>query len=215
MSDQGSSAASGIIAKGLSCERGGRRVFEGVDFAVAPGAALLLHGPNGSGKTSLLRMIAGFLDPPEGRLTWNGLPFDEADDEADGGSARIAYVGHLDAVKRSLSVTENVEFWACLQDADTDPRAALDSLAIGHLAALPARFLSAGQRRRLGLARLAVAPKPLWLLDEPTVTLDTASITMVEALIARHRDGGGMVVVASHLSLDLPGAAVLDLGTLS
>ena len=124
-------------------------------------------------------------------------------------------MGHLDAVKRSLSVTENVEFWAGLQGAEADPLAALGSLGIGYLAALPARFLSAGQRRRLGLARLAVAPKPLWLLDEPTVTLDTASITMVEALIARHRVGGGMVVVASHVTLDLPGAAVLDLRALS
>ena len=88
MSDQGSSAASGIIAKGLSCERGGRRVFEGVDFAVAPGAALLLRGPNGSGKTSLLRMIAGFLEPPEGRLTWNGRPFGEVDYEAGDDPAR-------------------------------------------------------------------------------------------------------------------------------
>ena len=213
MSDQGSSAASGIIAKGLSCERGGRRVFEGVDFAVAPGAALLLRGPNGSGKTSLLRMIAGFLEPPEGRLTWNGRPFDEVDDEAGDGPARIAFVGHLDAVKRALSVAENLTFWSVLYGGGgVTVNQALDRLGIGHLAELPARFLSAGQRRRLGLARLMVTPAALWLLDEPTVTLDEASVAAVEALIAEHRDGSGMVMVATHAEMAIPGAAVLTLG---
>ena len=213
MSDQGSSAASGIIAKGLSCERGGRRVFEGVDFAVAPGAALLLRGPNGSGKTSLLRMIAGFLEPPEGRLTWNGRPFGEVDDEAGDDPARIAFVGHLDAVKRALSVAENLAFWAGLYGGGGGGvNQALDRLGIGHLAELPARFLSAGQRRRLGLARLMVTPAALWLLDEPTVTLDEASVAAVEALIAEHRDGSGMVMVATHAEMAIPGAAVLTLG---
>jgi heme exporter protein A len=213
VSDQGSSAASGIIAKGLSCERGGRRVFEGVDFAVAPGAALLLRGPNGSGKTSLLRMIAGFLEPPEGRLTWNGRPFDEVDDEAGDGPARIAFVGHLDAVKRALSVAENLTFWSVLYGGGgVTVNQALDRLGIGHLAELPARFLSAGQRRRLGLARLMVTPAALWLLDEPTVTLDEASVAAVEGLIAEHRDGGGMVMVATHAEMAIPGAEVLTLG---
>lgn len=205
-------AGTGLAAHGIACARGGRGLFEGLDIAIEPGGAMLLCGPNGSGKTSLLRLLAGFLEPADGWLTWNGRAVVE---DIQAYQSQLAYVGHLDAVKRSLSVTENVEFWAGLQGPDADPLAALGSLGIGHLAALPARFLSAGQRRRLGLARLAVAPKPLWLLDEPTVTLDTASITMVEALIARHRVGGGMVVVASHVTLDLPGAAVLDLGALS
>ena len=212
MSDQGPGAASGIIAEGLSCERGGRRVFEGVDFAVAPGAALLLRGPNGSGKTSLLRMIAGFLEPPEGRLTWNGRPFGDVDDEAGDGPARIAFVGHLDAVKRALSVAENLAFWAELYGGGGGVNQALDRLGIGHLAELPARFLSAGQRRRLGLARLVVAPAALWLLDEPTVTLDEASVAAVEALIAEHRANGGMVMVATHADMAIPGAGVLTLG---
>ncbi len=194
--------------------RGGRRVFEGVDFAVAPGAALLLRGPNGSGKTSLLRIIAGFLAPAEGRLTWNGRRFADEDHEPDGAPSPIAYVGHLDAVKRALSVTENLAFWAGLYGGAGGARvaAALDRLGIGHLAQVPARFLSAGQRRRLGLARLVVAPASLWLLDEPTVTLDEDSVAAVEALIAEHRGGGGMAMIATHAGMSIPGAGILTLG---
>ncbi len=205
MDEQGT----GLEAHGIACVRGGRALFDDLDFAVKPGGALLLHGPNGSGKTSLLRLLAGFLEPADGWLTWNGRA---AAEDITAYQSRITYVGHLDAVKRALSVTENVEFWAGLRDAAPDPLAALDALGIGHLATVPARILSAGQRRRLGLARLAVAPTPLWLLDEPTVTLDTASIAMVEQLIAVHRERGGMVVVATHVGLGLPGAAVVDLG---
>ncbi len=201
------------MARGLACVRGGRLVFEGVDFALAPGEGLLLHGPNGSGKTSLLRMIAGFLELAEGELTWNGAPFDDRDDETDEAPNRIAYVGHLDAVKRALSVGENLAFWAGLYGGGgVDIGAALNRLGIGHLASVPARFLSAGQRRRLGLARLAVAPASLWLLDEPTVTLDEASVTAVEALIAEHRNRGGMVMVATHAGMAVPGAETLTLG---
>ena len=198
---------------GLACVRGGRWVFDSVDFAVAPGGALLLHGANGSGKTSLLRIIAGFLAPAEGQLTWNGHPFDDEDHEP----ARIAYVGHLDAVKRALSVAENLSFWADYYgagqgDSENSVAEALDRLGIGHLAPVPARFLSAGQRRRLGLARLLAAPASLWLLDEPTVTLDEESIAMVEALIAEHRADGGMVMVATHAGMSIPEAGILTLG---
>ena len=203
---------SGLAAHGIACVRGGRALFGALDFAVGPGGALLLHGPNGSGKTSLLRLLAGFLEPADGWLTWNGRA---AAEDISAYQSRITHVGHLDAVKRALSVTENIEFWAGLGDADSDPVAALDALGIGHLATVPARILSAGQRRRLGLARLAVAAAPLWLLDEPTVTLDSASIASVEGLIAGHRERGGMVVVATHVGLALPGAAVLDLGARS
>ena len=199
----------GLAAHGIACVRGGRTLFGGLDFAVKPGSALLLHGPNGSGKTSLLRLLAGFLEPADGWLTWNGRA---ATADIAAYQSRITYVGHLDAVKRALSVTENVEFWAGIRGADPDPTAALEALGIGHLATMPARILSAGQRRRLGLVRLAVAPTPLWLLDEPTVTLDTTSIDLVEGLIAGHRERGGMAVVATHVGLNLPGAAVLDLG---
>ena len=214
MSDRPPHDSLGIAAQGLACVRGGRRVFEGLDFAVAPGGALLLRGPNGSGKTSLLRIIAGFLAPAEGRLSWNGHPFE--DEDADGAPARIAYVGHLDAVKRALSVAENLAFWAGLHGGrGITVNAALESLGIGHLAPVPARFLSAGQRRRLGLARLLAAPASLWLLDEPTVTLDEDSVAIVEALIAEHRAGGGMAMVATHGGMTIPGAGTLTLGAAS
>lgn len=201
--------ASGLAARRLDCVRGERRVFSGVAFALPPGGALVLRGPNGSGKTSLLRIVAGFLEPAAGALLWDGRPFD---DDARAGRARIAYVGHLDAVKRALTVAENLAFWAGVQGGGADPAGALDRLGIGHLAEVPARYLSAGQRRRLGLARLVVTPATLWLLDEPTVTLDDASVRAVETLIADHRAAGGAVMVATHAALALPGAAALDLG---
>ena len=201
----------GLTARGLACTRGGRRVFEALDFTVAPGGALLLHGPNGSGKTSLLRMIAGFLDPAAGDLRWNGRPFEDEDD--DDAPARVAYAGHLDAVKRALTVAENLAFWAGLYGGGgAGVPAALDRLGIAPLAEVPARFLSAGQRRRLGLARLLVAPASLWLLDEPTVTLDEESIAAVEGLIAEHRDRGGMAMVATHAGMAIPEAEILTLG---
>ncbi len=211
MSGQTSSATLGLTARGLACARGGRQVFEAVDFTVAPGGALLLHGPNGSGKTSLLRMIAGFLDPAAGDLRWNERPFEDEDD--DDAPARVAYAGHLDAVKRALTVAENLAFWAGFYGGGgAGVPAALDRLGIGHLAEVPARFLSAGQQRRLGLARLLVAPASLWLLDEPTVTLDEDSIAAVEGLIAAHRNRGGMVMVATHAGMAIPEADILTLG---
>ena len=215
MSDQTPGKALGLCARGLACVRGGRRVFEALDFTVTPGGALLLHGPNGSGKTSLLRMIAGFLEPAGGTLRWNGRPFEDHDDDEDA-MARVAYAGHLDAVKRALSVAENLAFWAGLYGgAGAAVPAALERLGMAPLAAVPARFLSAGQQRRLGLARLLVAPASLWLLDEPTVTLDEESIAAVEGLIAEHRERGGMVMVATHTGMAIPGADSLTLGAAS
>jgi heme exporter protein A len=204
MTDTG---GTGLAVHDLACERGGRRLFAGLGFTVAPGGALVLRGANGSGKTSLLRILAGFLEPTDGWLTWDGRATAE---DLQAYRSHIAYVGHLDAVKRVLSVAENLAFWAALGGGDAV--GALDRLAIGHLADVPAGYLSAGQRRRLALARLAAAPAPLWLLDEPTVTLDEASVGLVETLIAEHRAGGGAVVVATHADLAIPGAAALELG---
>ena len=196
----------------LQCRRGGRDVFAGVDFTLSPGGALLLTGANGSGKSSLLRLMAGLLRPAAGKLLWAGRPVAEAP-EAHAG--RLHYLGHLDAVKPVLSVAENLRFWACLRGGPGAIERALDAFALSDLAAVPGRLLSAGQRRRLALARLVAAPGELWLLDEPSVGLDHASVDRLCAAIAAHRAGGGRVVVATHTALDLGEAQRLSLDTLA
>lgn len=185
-------------------------VFAGLGFEIAAGSALVLVGPNGSGKSTLLRLMAGLLRPAVGNLTWNG---EDIREDADGHGGRLHYVGHLDAVKPVLSVRENVEFWAALRPGGDAARAtaALEAFGMARLADIPGRFLSAGQRRRVNLARILAAPVPLWLLDEPTTALDAASIRALEAAMAAHRADGGMVVVATHSEIALDGAEVLDL----
>ncbi len=181
----------------LACLRGERLVFSGLSFRVAAGETLLLRGPNGSGKSSLLRCMAGLLAPVAGTQTWNDRP---VADDADSHRARLRYLGHQDAVKPALTVHENLAFWQQLH-AIRDVAAigkALADLAIDHLADLPARLLSAGQRRRVALARLLAAPGTLWLLDEPTTALDDESVERFAGMIQRHRTSGGMVVLSSH-----------------
>lgn len=192
----------------LTCLRGGRLVFTGLDFRIAPGEALLLLGPNGSGKSSLLRLMAGLLRPFRGRIGW-----DDGDDP-DHHRTRVRYVGHLDAVKPVLSALENLSFWAAIGDADSPregARAALERLGVPQIAGVPGRYLSAGQKRRLALARVLAAPAPLWLLDEPTVALDRAAVRLLEGVMAEHRAAGGMVVLSTHADVDLPGARALHL----
>ncbi len=199
-----------FIGRKLVCYRGERRVLNEVDFAVARGGALLLTGANGSGKSSLLRAMAGLLRPTAGTITWNDQ--DIADD-LEAHRARVAYVGHLDALKPVLSVRENVSFWAQLA-GKTDSSAVESALAgfhIGHLADLPTRILSQGQRRRANLARLLAAPTPLWLLDEPTVGLDTAAISALDTAIGAHRGKGGIVIAASHIVEPSPDVDRLEL----
>lgn len=188
-----------LEADGLAAFRGERLVFERVRFTVTPGGAMLLVGPNGSGKSTLLRLLAGLVRPMAGVLRWNGkdsladLPLH---------AIRVAYVGHQDAIKPGLSIAENLRFWG----AAASIAHALDAVDLGRLADLPARMLSAGQKRRLALSRLALSTAPIWLLDEPTLGLDVKAVARFGELLAAHRDRGGIVIAATHLPLPLPGA---------
>ena len=195
-----------LHAENLACRRGERVVFAGLSFKVEPGAAVLLTGANGAGKSTLLRLLAGLLAPAEGRLLWQGADA-FADRAAHAG--RLRYLSHADALKPALTARENLGFFARLWGGDAG--AALDELGLAPLAELPARVLSSGQKRRLALARLALAPSAIWLLDEPTVGLDAASVERLGALLARHRAAGGMVLAATHLPLPLPDARELRL----
>jgi heme exporter protein A len=195
-----------LEAKGLACWRGERAVFAGLSFAMAPGGALLLTGPNGAGKSTLLKVLAGLIPAAEGRLLWRG---EDALADRAGHAARLRYLGHGDALKPALTARENLGFYARLWGGEVAP--ALDALGLSELADLPARVLSSGQKRRLALARLALAPADLWLLDEPTVGLDAASLARLGALLAAHRGRGGIVLAATHLPLPLPDAGELRL----
>lgn len=194
----------------LGCVRGERLVLDGTSFRVETGGALILTGVNGAGKSTLLRLMAGLMRPVAGALFWDGT--DVAEDR-EAHRARIAYVGHADAVKPALSVLENVRFWAELSGpGGRSAEDALDALGISHLSGLPARYLSAGQRRRAGLTRMLTSSAPIWLLDEPTTALDAAASSALGKLIARHRANGGIVVVSTHTDLGLADAGTLTLG---
>ncbi len=200
-----------FTGENLACLRGGRLVFAHLGFALDPGDALLLVGPNGSGKSTLLRLMAGLLRPFEGRLAWAGQKLPDA---ADAHQAEVAYLGHLNAVKPTVRALDGLAFWAALKDPGQARRRAamaLAALGLAGLAELPGRHLSAGQQRRLALARLLAAPGRLWLLDEPTVGLDAESEERLGQLIARHRTDGGIVVAATHEAMPLEAAQRLSL----
>ena len=198
-----------FFGENLTCFRGERIVFTGLSFAVEAGGALVLRGPNGSGKSSLLRMMAGLLRPYSGSVQWPDGPIDE---EPDLHHARLHYVGHADAVKPVLTVSENVAFWAALRTPQPTVAAALSTFGISGLADMPGRFLSAGQKRRVNLARILAAPATLWLLDEPATALDAGAIASLQAAIAQHRAGGGMIIASTHQDLGLADAEFLELG---
>jgi heme exporter protein A len=198
-----------LIAEDLIIDRGGRLVIDGLSFAVPRGETLVLSGANGAGKTTLLRTIAGYL-----RLAGGTIRLEGGDRELT--IAEQAHVvGHTNAVKPSLTVYENAAFWSAYLNAQTAHRSrvetALRHFGLDELAEFPAAYLSAGQRRRLGLARLLVAERPLWLLDEPTVSLDVASSERLVAAINDHTRAGGLAIVATHLPLALERARTLEL----
>jgi heme exporter protein A len=194
----------------LLCVRGERRVFANLDFAISAGGLLVLTGANGSGKSSLLRVMAGLLRPARGALYWDGAPIAEGSEAQ---AARLHYLGRLDAVKPVLTAAENLAFWAALHGRGTaEVGRALAAFDLAALAGVPGGMLSAGQKRRVALARLLVAPAEVWLLDEPTVGLDTASLARLSTAIADHRGAGGRVVAATHVALDARDTETLDLG---
>ena len=192
----------------LACRRSQRLVFVALDFSLSAGSALLLTGPNGSGKSSLLRVMAGLIKPFAGVLECDGAPV--ARDPARH-REMIAYIGHQDGLKPMLTVAENIRFWSGLQGRQDRAAAALAAMDLSVLSGLQARFLSAGQRRRAALARVIATGAPLWLLDEPTVGLDHNAVAALETAIADHRAVGGMVVVATHTEIALPGAEPMNL----
>jgi heme exporter protein A len=187
-----------LSGRGVTCVRGGREVFSGLDFTAAAGEALAVVGRNGSGKTSLLRLIAGLLVPAGGSI---GLA---------GGDAELTlpeqchYLGHRDALKPALSVAENLSFWADFLGGERfDAIENLAAVGLDHATHLPAAFLSAGQRRRLSLARLLTVRRPVWLLDEPTTALDAAGQDMFGGLMRDHLSRGGLIIAATHAPLGI------------
>jgi heme exporter protein A len=189
-----------LSVNNLACERGERRIFEGVSFTLQAGEALVITGRNGAGKSSLLDILAGRLHPADGMILFS-----------DAGERTLAeclhYVGHRDALKAALTAEENLTFARdFLGNPALKPREALDAVGLAHAARLPVAYLSAGQRRRVALARLLVAKRPLWLLDEPTSALDTASQETLRLLLESHRENGGMIAATTHSPLFLTDA---------
>lgn len=188
-----------LIVDGVACARGGLVLIEGVGVRLGAGEGLVLRGPNGCGKTTLLRTIAGLQPPVEGTID---LP-----------PEALTYAAHADGLKATLTLRENLEFWAAIHGM---PRAAVDraitAMNLETLETRAAQNLSAGQKRRLGLARLLVTGRWLWVLDEPTVSLDAASVALFAGVVRNHLQGGGAVLIATHIDLGLPELRVLDLG---
>ena len=194
-----------LTGSGLAVVRNGRSVFSGLSFELAAGELLAVTGANGVGKSTLLRIVAGLLAPSAGRVSLEPAT-------ADSLASELHYLGHLDGLKTTLTVRRNLEFWRALW-AGKAVELALEAVGLGNLADLPVGLLSAGQRRRLAIARLLIDERALWLLDEPATSLDAAGEQMLGRLIAAHLAAGGMAMVATHRELPLAATATLTLGT--
>ena len=196
-----------LTGDNLSCSRGGREVFSGLNFSVAGTEALLVTGRNGAGKSSLLRLIAGLVRAAGGRLSLSG-------GDAEATIAEQAhYLGHQDSLKPALSVAENLQFWGQFLGAGRiDAEEPLEAVGLAALASLPAGYLSAGQRRRLSIARLVAVKRPIWLLDEPTSALDASAQDRLAGLMRGHLESGGVIVAATHGPIGLDSPQELRLG---
>jgi heme exporter protein A len=195
-----------LLASELACVRGGREVFLGLSFGVGAGEAMVVAGPNGAGKSSLLRLIAGLVPIAAGRLSLEG-----GDPEASIGE-QAHYLGHQEALKPALTVAENLVWWSRYLGGAGTVEEALATVGLDRIATLPAAYLSAGQRRRLSIARLVAVARPLWLLDEPASALDMAAQATLASLMRDHLAGGGIILAATHGPIGLDAAQELRLG---
>jgi heme exporter protein A len=210
LSSIGTAASPALTIRGLAMTRGYRPLFSALDLDLGPGQVLQLVGPNGTGKSTFLRLVAGFIQPDSGAIRWAPPPEDQSPGEW------LHYSGHQESLRDGLTARDNVSTMAALLGGDAGRTlAALEQVGAGPLAELPVEVLSAGQRRRVALARLLVAPRPVWLLDEPFTALDHDGQALVRTVIARHAAAGGMVIAATHQPLELPDLRHLVLGGLA
>jgi heme exporter protein A len=200
-----------LSAHGLTCERGERRLFAGLDLAIDAGEWLHVRGENGAGKTSLLRLLAGLAHPAAGEISWCGVPIRQADEQY---RKNLLFLGHHGALKEELTALENLQFAAALDGAalpEPEAMAALQRFGLKGREDLPVRVLSAGQKRRVLLARLVTRKAKLWVLDEPFTALDVKAVDLLAGLIGQHLAEGGMAVLTSHQAMPIPGGRVLQL----
>jgi heme exporter protein A len=206
----GQTAGPALSAENLHLWRGTRHVLRGLSFTAGAGELVHVRGPNGCGKTSLLRTLAGFLWPEEGRLCWAGQP---VEDDRDGYNAALAYLGHENALKADMSPLENLRYAANVRHptSATEVVDVLERLGVGLQRDLPVRSLSAGQRRRVAMARVLLARAHLWLLDEPFTNLDVAGVADLAGIVARHVQDGGIAILTAHSEIDLPPGTIRHL----
>lgn len=188
----------------ISLKRGNRLLIKDLSFSLKKGESLLVTGPNGVGKTTLIRSIAGFLDPEKGKISYQAEAKTTNQDDEETRREHIHYIGHKNGIRTSLTVLENLEFWKSFFASETDLKKIIKTYYLESLINIPAGYLSAGQKRRLGLARLSIVKRAIWLLDEPTVSLDEMSANIVATAASNHLKNGGILVAATHIPLEIP-----------